>query len=241
EVMKRDAGDTAWVCGTTSGVGPGDIDTAKIAADAVDTDKIRSDSVIRAKIAALAVDSSKLAAGSVDSEKIAPNAVNVEDIADGAVTGAKLAALTIDSSKLAANSVDSEKVVNNALVPAGMVSFFALASCPTGWTEYTTGRGRYVVGLPGGGALEGTNGTALSNLEDRPVGQHNHGVTDPGHTHNILNSAATNQSGGMSAKGNTTSSTPGTESNTTGVTINNAGSVAGTNAPYVQLLACKKN
>jgi hypothetical protein len=28
---------------------------------------------------------------------------------------------------------------------------------------------------------------------------------------------------------------------TTGITINNAGSVDGTNAPYIQLLPCKKN
>ena len=62
----------------------------------------------------------------------------------------------------------------SADIPTGAVMAFNLASCPSGWTELTSARGRYIVGLPSGGTLAGTAGTALSNQENRPVGQHNH-------------------------------------------------------------------
>ena len=54
----------------------------------------------------------------------------------------------------------------DAIAPAGAVMFFNLASCPSGWTELTSARGRYLVGRPSGGALAGTQGTALTNLAD---------------------------------------------------------------------------
>jgi len=65
---------------------------------------------------------------------------------------------------------------------SGMIAPFA-AACPTGWTEYTAAQGRYVVGVPDGGTVAGTAGTALTDLENRAVGQHNHAITDPGHVH----------------------------------------------------------
>lgn len=53
-------------------------------------------------------------------------------------------------------------------LPSGMVAFFA-GACPSGWTEYTAARGRLVVGLPLSGTAEGTVGTALTNLQDKPL------------------------------------------------------------------------
>lgn len=127
-------------------------------------------------------------------------------------------------------------------IPSGMVAFFT-ASCPSGWSEYTALRGRYAVGLVSGGALEGTVGTALTNQENRAVGQHTHNVTDPGHTHTYNYPQSTGESGSVYTNGNpavqATSTTSG--SSTTGITIANSGSVPGTNAPYIQLMACKKN
>src|SRR3989344_434292 len=70
-------------------------------------------------------------------------------------------------------------------VSSGAVMFFNLSSCPSGWTEFTDARGRYLVGLPSGGTLGDTTGTALTNLENRAVGQHGHPVSDSGHTHTI--------------------------------------------------------
>ncbi len=120
--------------------------------------------------------------------------------------------------------------------------FFDLSSCPSGWTEATSARGRYLVALPSGGSLAGTAGTALSNLENRPVGQHSHSINDPGHAHGLEQTpvfgGATVWYQGSNATGHTVTAT---QSAGTGITIQNAGSVTGTNAPYIQYLLCKKN
>ncbi|MBI5151721.1 MAG: LamG domain-containing protein, partial [Candidatus Pacebacteria bacterium] len=121
----------------------------------------------------------------------------------------------------------------------GQIAAFA-STCPAGWTEYTAARGRYIVGTPASGTIGATVGTALSNTENRPVGQHNHGITDPGHTHSINTSgAAGGANGGLAQGGPYTYNA--INSSTTGVTINNEGSVAGTNAPYIQLTYCSKD
>jgi hypothetical protein len=134
-----------------------------------------------------------------------------------------------------------------ASVPAGQVSFFNLGSCPSGWTQLTTARGRYLVGKVAGGTGGGTVGTALSDLENRAVGLHTHGVTDPGHSHffSIQQGAtdASDQTGEFQDTAMVTifSDIDQTSAALTGITINNAGSVAGTNAPYLQLLVCQKS
>lgn len=135
----------------------------------------------------------------------------------------------------------------SAYVPAGAVSFFDLPNCPEGWDPYTTGHGRYLVGTPSGGTTGAATGTALTAGENRPVGAHSHGVNDPGHTHNAVAGntiVAGNvpfvrfQSNGSAAAGSAGTLT--TASKTTGITVAAAGGVAGTPAPYVQLLVCKK-
>ena len=138
-------------------------------------------------------------------------------------------------------------------VPANAVLFMPATSCPTGYTEYTTLRGRYVVGLVANGTSAATVGTALTNTENRAVGQHthtqnahNHGITDTGHTHTYLEHGGTispfTETGTVwgNASGTTGSSTTGITINNRTATNQNAGSVTGTNAPYVQLLACQK-
>ncbi|MCL4339430.1 hypothetical protein M1271_07135 [Patescibacteria group bacterium] len=133
-------------------------------------------------------------------------------------------------------------------IPSGMVAFFNLSSCPSGWTDLTASYGgRYVVANPSGGTLAATVGTALSNTENRPTGQHTHSINDPGHSHLWYAGSGSGSSGcGGHPIYNYNYSCVGWQSGyiagaTTGITINNAGSVAGTNAPYVQLLACQKN
>lgn len=122
--------------------------------------------------------------------------------------------------------------------------YFNLAACPTGWTELTAARGRYLVGLPSGGALAGTAGTALTDLENRAVGQHSHGVTDPGHEHDFSLGVGTvdNDMGTAFDRALFASefNFDGADA-FTGITVNNAGAVAGTNAPYLQLLVCQKD
>jgi hypothetical protein len=127
-------------------------------------------------------------------------------------------------------------------VPQNTVAFFVLAACPTGWTEYTAARGLYIVGLPSGGTLEGkpASQTALTDKENRATGQHTHTVTDPGHVHAYQQAGGSSGSKFIAEDIDFSNGTTNTASSTTGVTVNNAGTVAGTNAPYVQLLACRK-
>lgn len=154
--------------------------------------------------------------------------------------------LTSDAAGLATWQTPS----SGSYVPSGMIAAFD-AACPAGWTEYTNARGRYVVGMPSGGTLAGTAGTALTNLENRSVGQHNHTISDPGHQHGpgTFNAHGSwNVSGGgpgfittVAGSGNADPISGISSVAYTGATIANTGTVAGTNAPYIQLVWCKKN
>jgi hypothetical protein len=123
-------------------------------------------------------------------------------------------------------------------IPAGAVMYFNLAACPTGWQELTASQGRYLVGRPNGGTLGATVGTALTDEENRAVGQHNHdvtdpghshgvtdpghshGVTDPGHTHSIRLDDAVSGAGHIEDTGADERTGMSTGSNTTGISIN---------------------
>ncbi|MFH2203874.1 MAG: hypothetical protein ABIJ96_12205 [Elusimicrobiota bacterium] len=69
----------------------------------------------------------------------------------------------------------------NELVPAGMILFFNLASCPAGWTELAVASGRAIVGkVPAGTLLGVPPGIApYTNLEDRA---HTHDMQNHKHT-----------------------------------------------------------
>ncbi|MFH1182788.1 MAG: hypothetical protein V1690_00815 [Candidatus Moraniibacteriota bacterium] len=130
-------------------------------------------------------------------------------------------------------------------VPSGTIAFFDLASCPTGWTELTGLRGKYVVGLPSGGTRGSGAGTALTDLENRATGSHTHPITDPGHSHSTgIRVEVGGTAPSYSATGDIYASPLDTTSSTTGITVNAPAApnnVAGTNAPYIQYLACKKD
>lgn len=137
------------------------------------------------------------------------------------------------------------------VAPSGAVLHFDLPSCPAGWSPYAAAAGRTIVGTPAGGTNGAQVGTALGDQENRAVGQHSHGVTDPGHTH-LADMAAQVSAGNVvprTFQGNADLQNPGdafdidlpTQASVTGITVNDAGSVAGTNAPYVQLITCRKD
>ncbi len=83
-------------------------------------------------------------------------------------------------------------VVNSTGAVSGIVGKGGLAnvityrasgtSTPTGFSEYTTARGRVICGMPGSGTDGGTVGTALTNAQDKSKSiAHTH--TGASHTH----------------------------------------------------------
>lgn len=95
-----------------------------------------------------------------------------------------------------------KEIVSSYLVPPGgggggvstpMIALFN-GPCPTGWTEFAAAQGRVVVGLPVGGTLAGTVGTALTDLGTRTISAvvaHLHAVgtlanaAEAAHTHGV--------------------------------------------------------
>jgi len=127
-------------------------------------------------------------------------------------------------------------------IPSGAVMMFNLASCPPGWSEFTPAAGRYLVGLPPGGTLGASAGSALSDQENRAVGRHNHSASSPPHSHDLpIYGPDVDSQPGNAGSDCDRSSPRSTDPAAVQVEVDSAGAVDGTNAPYVQLRACVKD
>ena len=221
---------------------------------------------------AAAIDATKIADGSVTSTELqyintlSSNA-QTQITAKAAVGSATPSTQAFSDSAVSGSSAEAARVdhkhammVSPSGVPSGLIAYMA-GSCPSGWTEYTAARGRYVVGVPSGGTVAGTQGTALTNQENRAVGQHTHtfsgsAMSDHNHTQNAHNHSQVGKSnsgngtticGSISGAnpttttGSTTATNIAASAGTPAGTNANAGSVANTNAPYIQLTVCQKD
>jgi len=86
-------------------------------------------------------------------------------------------------------------------VPSGMVAFFNLTACPSGWSALSAAAGRVIVGRAANESIGSTVGTALGSLGTRTitaVPSHTHAVDPPNttsgtesadHTHTITTGA----------------------------------------------------
>ena len=105
---------------------------------------------------------------------------NVYNAANGLVRLDASAALSAPGSGSAVYSITTSSSVNvtgtgakvreagSDLVPKGAIILWVNSNaCPPGYTEYTALRGRLPVGLPAGGTLAGTAGTALTDLQTK--------------------------------------------------------------------------
>jgi hypothetical protein len=112
-------------------------------------------------------------------------------------------------------------------VPVNTIMYITGGSAPSGWSEYTSARGRMIVGLPSGGTDEGTVGTALTDQQDKT------------HTHSFsaTSGAPSATSNVMAPASNTIPSTTHTHdvSGTTGT------AALSDFLSYIQLLAIKKD
>jgi hypothetical protein len=119
------------------------------------------------------------------------------------------------------------------VVASGIVGlFFARDECPaqSGWSPVPdTFLGRYIVAVDGSASVGGVKGAPLSDLEDRPAGAHNHEYDLPEHT--------TSGAGGSRLRDEGAGHVLSGSRTGRGVSDNEP-LKPGTNAPYIQLLAC---
>jgi len=132
----------------------------------------------------------------------------------------------VEITRQAISCIES-KMASGASIPSNMVVFFRAGVCPPGWEPDDQVRGRYVVAVNAPGEVGAIVGEALADKENRATGQHSHPFVDRYNKH-----AA---SDGYLSGGGSSGSHP-FDKTTGGV----PGAKPGTNAPYVQLLACKK-
>lgn len=130
---------------------------------------------------------------------------------------------------LASDSVQMVAAGGNNVIaadafPAGII-IMSTSSCPTGWSELISWRGRFPMGAPTGVSLGVTSGTAYTtNLPQISLLNHTHAVTPAA----LLNVSVIGAASGAAAT----------------AVISSSASTGGGNAseiPYVQTLFCIKN
>jgi hypothetical protein len=144
--------------------------------------------------------------------------------------------------RLVARVSELEKRVSSLAqsIPAGTIAFFNLRNCPesAGWFPLEALRGRYIVGVPNDnpGSVGRLVGRSLGDGENRPTGAHTHTsnqviMVAPGGQPNIAEGGPRIHSPNSPTSGANAVADP---------QFSGAlrADVPGTNAPYVQYLAC---
>lgn len=156
-----------------------------------------------------------------------------------------------------------------APIPSGLIALFS-GDCPTGWTEYTAARGRFLVGVPLGGTNASATGTALTNLGARTItdvpshlhaidppatvsgtsGNHSHGPPADGKAdaYVVYDNAAGyvwGASGGTAFSASVNTGAAGSHGHTTDIAQFDSASTGSASVdvtmPYIQLRCCEKN
>jgi hypothetical protein len=66
-------------------------------------------------------------------------------------------------------------------VPTGAIAAFASASCPSGWTEYTAARGRFLRGIDNGAGNDPSGTRTPGNVQTDDLKSHSHSILLPRH------------------------------------------------------------
>ncbi len=110
-------------------------------------------------------------------------------------------------------------------LPLGAISFFATTTCPTGWTPFTSGEGRFIVPVVGTSAPGTIHGQPLASGEER---SHGHTVAATVEIDDTSYVGVAGGGNGGVAHAGTVSFATTTEAAPLGL-------------PYVQLLVCYKS
>ena len=104
-----------------------------------------------------------------------------------AIASPQLGTIIINTDTKKVNMYDGTAwvLIGGDSTPTGTIAYFDLTTCPEGWTEATNAKGRYIVGTQNSANKNLTVGQSLADGENRAVGQHAHGVYDPGHAHGV--------------------------------------------------------
>lgn len=109
-------------------------------------------------------------------------------------------------------------------LPAGAISFFNRAACPTGWTPFAEAAGRVLLPTVGADAPLVTVGEPLADAEER---MHGHGVSAEVDLNSVSYAGVAGEANHGVAQAQK-------------VSIAGAAEKASSGLPYVQLLVCKK-
>jgi hypothetical protein len=196
-------------------------------------------------VGAVQVATGMIADSAVTTAKINNSAVTTAKINDNAVTVAKIQ--TIGANRLLGNNTGAvanvgavqvntnmlDTTVLQRLIPPGGIIMWSgtIANIPAGWALCNGLNGtpdlrdRFIVGAGNTYAVGATGGANTVTLTVAQMPSHNHAITDPGHTHNVISYAGIS-SGSVRINSATIccGSGPTTSSSTTGITINNRGS-----------------
>lgn len=117
---------------------------------------------------------------------------------------------------------------------SGLICYYNSSSPPSGWTEFTTARGLFVVGLVSGGTLATAVGTPLTNQQNVTHTHSVAGTVDSKSASNtdkriLVNDAGAAFPAGVAGAADTALAATGTAS---------AGSIG---IPYIQLLCIQKS
>jgi hypothetical protein len=123
---------------TTTKIGLLAVTSAELADTSVGTAKIVDGAINRAKIANLAIGVNQLDTNAVGAGHIIDGSVGTAEITDGAVTTNKIGDGQVTAAKLASGV---------GTVPSGLIAAVPTAAqIPSGWTRYTNGDGRFLIG-----------------------------------------------------------------------------------------------
>lgn len=132
-----------------------------------------------------------------------------------------------------AERADSEpKTVRSQLPQTNTIAIFDRLRCPDGWEPASSLQGRYVVGVLPNRTVGRQVGDAFSmDGENRPTGRHSHSFQRVAPQGDLRPGNGLAAGGGVDRRPRTDATSD----------LSEQGIPAGTNAPYVQLLACRRS